>query len=258
MSKPHSHSYPQKDGTVGLAVVLTNCYEGDKFLAGTIHDHEKWVETLKLLNFDVRWERNLSKDLTVNFLKSVSEINVTANPDRYMCQLLVFVFCGHGVEGYLGAQDLELAKDKGKDKGKMSLSEDVLCYFFGDESNFKNVPKLLFLNTCREGQEDGNRVLESSLAKVWREGSGHYYAVSPCPSGFKTRCAPGGSRFTTFLTAEILKDQSLAEAVDNVSAALIKAAVEEKKPEPNPLSKAKVGSCSSINLKKLSPSKSGG
>lgn len=250
--KPHSHSYPQKDGTVGLAVVLTNCYEGSGFLPGTIHDHEKWVETLKQLKFDVRWERNLTKDLTLNFLKSVSEINVTANPDRDICQLLVFIFCGHGVEGYLGAQDLA------KDKGKMSLADDVLPFFFGDETNFKNVPKLLFMNTCRDGQEVGNLALESSLAKVWKEGSGYYYAVSPCPHGFKTKCTPGGSLLTKFLTAEIVKDQSVDEAYVNVSTSLRKAAGEEKKPERTPLSKLETGSYGSINLTKLRPSKSGG
>lgn len=90
---------PQKPGTNGLAFLLTNSdSDEDDFLPGTIHDHDNWMRALTELNIDVRWERNLDKNLMKDFL-------ATASGTKVNCKYVIFVFSGHSEEDSLYSQD---------------------------------------------------------------------------------------------------------------------------------------------------------
>jgi hypothetical protein len=57
--------YPQEKGTVGIAFIITNDYEGDDALAGPQFDGKKWEKCLGDLCFDVRSKSNMSKENTI-------------------------------------------------------------------------------------------------------------------------------------------------------------------------------------------------
>ena len=45
--------YPQKEGSVGIPIIITNDYEGEDLLPGT-QDGTKWQEALEMYKFDDR------------------------------------------------------------------------------------------------------------------------------------------------------------------------------------------------------------
>ena len=68
-----------------------------------------------MLKFDVRWERNITKDATIEFLRTASRMPIVTKS----CHYVVFVFCGHGKEGALYFQDLR----------EIDLEREILPFF---------------------------------------------------------------------------------------------------------------------------------
>ena len=207
--------YPQESGTVGLAFIITNGYEGKYSLPGTQDDGTKWKEALKKLNFDVRWERNVSESATMDFLRTASRIPI----DGTKCRYVVFVFCGHGKKGALVSQDLL----------DMNLEKEILPFFFG-ESNFIAVEKLIFLDACRSPSSGSYLSLSDSLSKVWRPGSGAagYFSLCSTPSGYWARGGSSGSAFSDIVTKKLVERLTLAQVADNTRKELAEEATKMK------------------------------
>ena len=206
-------TWQQKEGTKGLAFLVTNCDDDDRdFLAGTIHDHDNWKRALNKLNFDVRSERNLNKDRMKDFLKTATKI--VLNPG---CEYIIFVFCGHGVEGVLYSQDGE----------RVSLRNDVLPSFF--KSNMSHLHKLFFIDACRSKSKSNPLTLSKNLFESSKEGTGGYFTFCPVSSGKQADDYSEGSRFSKVVTDLIVQDYNLNEIVEHTRLELEKTSKAEKK-----------------------------
>ena len=231
--------YPQKEGSVGIAIIITNGYEGEDSLPGTQNDGTKWKEALEMLKFDVRWERNITKDATIEFLRATSRIPIVAGS----CHYVVFVFCGHGKEGVLYSQDMR----------KIDLEREILPLFF-HKGNFKSVEKLFFIDACRKHKDKRYLSLSDALTKVWRPGSGSagYLLLCSTPSGYWTRDGSNGSAFSDIVTSFLNERLTLREIVDIARELLYKEAGREEIEYINPVFENNLGPNSEKTLKNLS------
>ena len=213
-------AWAQKEGTKGLAFLVTNCDDDDEdFLAGTIHDHDNWMRALTKLNFDVRWERNLNKNRMKDFLKTATKIRL--NPG---CEYVIFVFSGHGAEGVLYSQDGRT----------VSLQNDVCPPFF--KGNMSHLHKLFFLDTCRSKNESRPLTLSENLFASSKDCTGGYFAFCPVPSGKEADDDSAGSRFSKVVTDLIVEDRYLHDIVEDTRLALEKTArTGKKKPMIQPV-----------------------
>jgi hypothetical protein len=195
---------PQEDKTVGIALIVTNGYEGPRYkLPGTRDDHEKWTRALETLKFDIRSIRNESKANTLEFFRVASTIPVDGK-----CRYLVFVFAGHGRKGVVYSQDMQ----------EINLQKELLPHLFL-HGNFRSVEKLIFLDACRNEDKDKERLsLSDSLVHVWGPGSGAagYFSFCATPSLYKARGGLSGSAFSDSVTKKIITRVSLPNLVDEV------------------------------------------
>ena len=231
--------YPQKEGSVGIAIIITNGYEGEDSLPGTQDDGTKWKEALETLKFDVRWERNITKDATIEFLRAVSRTPIFARS----CHYVVFVFCGHGKEGALYSQDWR----------KIDLEREVLPFFF-DKSNFKAVEKLIFLDACRSRKGKSSLSLSDALSKVWKPGLGSagYFSLCSTPSGYWARDGSDGSAFSDIVTRKLTERLTLREIVDITRELLHEEAQRKKIEYINPVFEDNLGPNSEKTMLNLS------
>ena len=205
----------QKPGTTGLAFLVTNCNSSPKheFLSGTIHDHDNWMRALTELNFDVRWERNLDEELMKDFLASASGTRVNG-------EYVIFVFSGHGKEGFLYSQD-----------GKpLSLKEDIFPNFF--KGTMFPLHKLFFLDACRSNEE-GHYLCTQNMFPNWQDGSGRYLAFFPVALGQATSDYNEGSPFAKAVTSAIVQDISLSDVIERTSEEMSKKS-ESERLQPGP------------------------
>ena len=231
--------YPQKAGTVGLAFIIANGYEGEASLPWAQYDGTKWKEALEKLNFDVRWERNASKAATMEFLRAASRILI----DGPKCRYVVFVFCGYGKKGALVSQDFL----------DMNLEKDILPFFFG-KSTFTAVEKLIFLDACRSPSSGSYLSLSDSLSKVWRPGSGAagYFSLYSTPSGYWAGDGSSGSAFSEIVTKKLVERLTLRQVVDDTNRILAEEARKKKIDYIGPLYENNLGPNSEEILLNLS------
>ena len=231
--------YPQKVGSVGIAIIITNGYEGEDSLPGTQNDGTKWKEALEMLKFDVRWERNITKDATIEFLRAVSRIPIASKS----CHYVVFVFCGHGKEGVFYAQDSK----------KIDVEIDILPLFF-HKGNFKSVEKLFFIDACRSHKDKRYLSLSDALSKVWKPGSGSagYLLLCSTPSGYWARDGSNGSAFSDIVTRKLIERLTLREIVDITRELLHEEAQRKKIEYINPVFEDNLGPNSEKTLLSLS------
>ena len=233
--RPH----PQKEGSIGIAIIITNGYEGEDSLPGTQDDGTKWKEALEMLKFDVRRERNITKDATIEFLRAASRIPIVTKS----CHYVVFVFCGHGKEGALYSQDLR----------EIDLEREILPFFF-HKGNFKSVEKLLFIDACRSHKDKRYLSLSDALARVWKPGSGSagYFSLCSTPSGYWARDGSNGSAFSDIVTRKLIERLTLREIVDSTRKLLHKEAQRKKIEYINPVFEDNLGPNSEKTLLTLS------
>jgi hypothetical protein len=227
--------YPQEKGTVGIAFIITNDYEGDDALAGPQFDGKKWEKCLGDLCFDVRSKSNMSKENTIAFLKAHTDERIPIRgPD---CHYVIFVFSGHGEESVLYSQDDE----------PMSLEKDLLPLFF-DKGNFQTVPKLIFLDACRTvPRKKRNLSLGDSLSKVWKKGMAGYYYLCAVPSGYEAPDGDSGSVFSEVVTRLLSGEVDLSSLGKETGDKLTSHATENK---TNPTS-VNYGCCEPLGTERV-------
>jgi hypothetical protein len=138
----------------------------------------------------------MSEDDTIDFLEKHTRIRIEGTH----CHYVIFVFSGHGAKGVLESQDGKL----------MSLEHDIFPLLF-KKGHFGNVPKLIFLDTCRSDQKNGRLSLEDSLSSVWKKGMAGYYHLCAAPSGYPAFDHDSGSVFSKVVTHLLCKGVSLSD-----------------------------------------------
>ena len=190
-------SSKQKEGTIGIAFVLTNGDEKEKdHLAGVLQDNHRWCEALTKLNFDVRSEHNVQEKRMKKYLEAVAEVKLSPE-----CKFVGFVFSGHGAEGILYSCD-----------DKVIELSDYLPNFFKGELG--RINKLFFLDACRDGSKGRYFTLDEALFESKpKESTGGYLAFCAVPINAEADDDPKGSLFSTIVTELIVGDRSLADVV---------------------------------------------
>lgn len=140
----------------GLAVILTNSYEGCsrlETLSGTKADGERMRGSFQLLNFSTHHEHNLPKAATMQLLYNVA--NCKEFPPTY--RRVVFVFSGHG-----GADHKLYTSD-----GETVKVSDILSAFFPERAPLNgNMAKLFFIDACRGKQANSGVIVARSGREI--------------------------------------------------------------------------------------------
>ena len=132
-------------GKIGLAIVISNQYEGVEKLNGTAKDKERWEKVFEDLQFDVRTSRevglNASKEEMLELCNLPQEIPIKQK-DVPNYRFIAFVFSGHGYRDTRN-NDVIVSQD-GK---SLSLESDVFPRLFGGRRG--DWIKLIFIDACR-------------------------------------------------------------------------------------------------------------
>ena len=175
-------------------------------LPATREDFMKMKAAFDQLGYDVHTRQN--EDATVNSVddlmkrisSALSQYGGDTCTDKLDKKVIIFAFSGHGDKDTLYVHD-----------GSLSLSGDILTYFFNHNDVVFEIPKLFFIDACR-----GENELKRAMKRVdYVEDEGNYrfdYATIP---DYVSYCHPKWMvRFAEMLIDPVEGDDSL----QNISA----------------------------------------
>ena len=138
--------------TKGVALIVTNPYDGKKHLPGTHQDGENFQQFLSECNYMVFWYHGITKNDFTSYCEQLAKFRYPKT-----CRRLVVVFSGHGGEGdTLECQDGE----------KVSVSEMLKWFKPADAENdtLGNMVRMFFIDACRGGKKDYGYPIKCSRA----------------------------------------------------------------------------------------------
>ena len=139
--------------TKGVALIVTNSYDGEKQLPGTYQDGAKFWQFLRECNYEVFWYHSVTKNDFTSYCKQLAKFRYPKT-----CKRLVVVFSGHGNENILEFQDKET----------VFINEMMKWFRPADAENYTlgNMVRMFFIDACRGGKKDFGYPTKHTIART--------------------------------------------------------------------------------------------
>ena len=127
--------------TKGVALLVSNGYDGKDTLHGTYKDAQKMTSFLIKWKYAVIWYHNVDREFFITFCKTLAQYKY---PE--ICRRLLVGFFGHGDDGVLIFQD-----------GKHVSISELMNLFKPNNAKNKtlgNMVRMFIIDACRSNQKD--------------------------------------------------------------------------------------------------------